>query len=109
MSRVKIFVTVPVEYGERVRQAAGDAGAGRYEKYSYCSFSWRGVGRFLPLESAEPFIGEVGSLTEVEEEMVELVCEKSLAKGVIEAIRQAHPYETPTIDIVELVSEEDLG
>ena len=42
---------------------------------------------------------EVGKLEEVEEERIEFVCEENLKERIVAAIRQAHPYEEPSIDI----------
>ncbi len=86
----------------------GDAGAGRIGNYAYCSYSVDGTGRFLPLEGANPAIGTVGSLEAVPEERVECVCERALAKNVLQAIRKVHPYEEPAFDIYPLIGEEDV-
>ncbi len=97
---VKIQVSVPVEAADAVRRAMGDAGAGQQGNYSHCSFSQRGIGRFIPREGAKPAIGEVGKPEEVEEEMVETICHKDLVKKAIAAVKKAHPYEEPAIDIM---------
>ncbi len=98
----KLVVTVPVTAADKVRQAIGAAGAGKVGNYSFCSFSVRGVGRFLPNEGAHPAIGEVGKLEEVEEERIEVNCADDLVVSVITAIRATHPYEEPAIDIYSL-------
>lgn len=109
MNQVKIVVFVPKSHTDIVRQAMGDAGAGRIGNYSHCSFSIDGVGRYQPLEGASPAIGEVGKFEEVQEERVECVCDKSKAKNVISAIRKIHPYEEVAFDIYPLISEEELS
>jgi hypothetical protein len=86
----------------------GDSGAGRIGNYAYCSYSGDGVGRFKPLEGAQPAIGKIGQLEAVIEERIECVCERSAAKTVIAAIRRAHPYEEVALDIYSLIGEEDL-
>lgn len=105
---VKIVVFVPRSHAEVVRRAMGDAGAGKIGNYSHCSYTVIGTGRFKPLEGAHPAIGEVGKFEEVEEEKVECVCERKVAKEVLAAMRKAHPYEEPAPDIYPLISEEDL-
>src|SRR3989338_5534569 len=104
----KIVVTVPVEDAEKVRQAIGEAGGGETGNYSFCSFSVRGVGRFLPGEGAPPAIGEIGKLAEVEEERIEVTCDDARVADVAAAIRRAHPYEEPVIDVYLLGIEENL-
>jgi hypothetical protein len=102
MKTYKIVVFVPGEQGERLRAAMGEAGAGRIGNYDHCSFTTRGVGRFRPLAGANPAIGEVGRLEEVAEERIETVCAEHSLRDVLAAIRRAHPYEEPAIDIYPL-------
>ena len=108
MVQVKIVVFVPKTHTNIVRQAMGDAGAGKIGNYSHCSYSIEGKGRFLPLEGAHPAIGSVGKMEEVEEERIECECDRSKAKEIITAMRKIHPYEEVAFDIYPLISEEDL-
>lgn len=99
----KIIVTAPAgEVADKVRQAMGAAGAGKVGNYTFCSFSVRGTGRFLPGEGAHPAIGLVGKPEEVEEERIEVNCDDELVADVVAAIRRVHPYEEPAIDIYPL-------
>lgn len=100
--RVKIVVFVPVKDAEKVRQAMGSSGAGKMGKYSFCSFSVRGVGRFKPEKGARPAVGKVGKLEKVLEERIEVICERKRMKAVLAAIKKAHPYEEPAIDVYSL-------
>lgn len=104
----KIVTFVPVKDAEKVRIAMGDAGAGDWGKYHHASFSTRGVGRFIPLEGAHPAIGQVGKPEAVEEERIEVICQKEKLKDVVAAIKKTHPYEEVPIEIYQLVDEEDL-
>lgn len=108
MSQVKIVVFVPKSHTDIVRKALGDAGAGKIGNYSHCSYSVDGIGRFLPLEGANPTIGEVGKPEEVQEERIECVCNRNEAKDVIAAMRKVHPYEEVAFDIYPLLSEDEL-
>lgn len=105
---LKLVVFVPVSHADAVRQAAHEAGAGRYPRYSHCSFSTRGVGRFRPLEGAQPAIGEVGRVEEVEEERIEMLCPRRLASAVVAAIQRAHPYEEVALDLYPLLDLAEL-
>ncbi|MGJ5006252.1 hypothetical protein ACQR05_00675 [Bradyrhizobium oligotrophicum] len=102
MKTYKIVVHVPETAGDAVRQAMGEAGAGRIGNYDYCSFTAKGTGRFRPLAGANPAIGAVGRLETVEEERIETVCAADRLKSVLQAIRSAHPYEEPAIDVYAL-------
>ena len=108
MNLVKIVVTVPENEADKLRMAIGRAGAGKVGNYIYCSFSSKGIGRFMPQKGANPAIGQVGSLEQVEEERIEVICERAIAKAVVEAIREAHSYEEPAIDVYSLIDEQEL-
>jgi hypothetical protein len=95
----KVVVYVPLTHADKVREAIGKAGGGKLGNYSFCSFSARGIGRFLPEAGAHPAIGEVGKLEQVEEERIEVTCDASTLDAVIAAIKQVHPYEEVALDI----------
>lgn len=107
-NRVKIITTAPPADANAIRQALGEAGAGQLGEYRFCSFSYVGMGRFTPLPGAHPHIGEPNQPQMVEEEQIEVICAKENAKQVVTALRKAHPYETPVIDIVPLLDEHGL-
>lgn len=101
---VKLVVFVPEENADEVRQALGEAGAGQIGEYSFCSYSLKGVGRFKPSDSANPHIGKAGKLEEVNEERIEVACEKEQAPKIIKTIKKVHPYEEVVIDIYPMLS-----
>lgn len=90
---------VPEANAEELRNAIGDAGAGILGNYSHCTFSIKGIGRFKPTEGANPTIGEIGKLEEVEEIRIETVCEGSKLKDILQTIKRVHPYEEPATDV----------
>ncbi|MDB5266818.1 MAG: hypothetical protein JWN89_633 [Parcubacteria group bacterium] len=98
----KVVVYVPLTHTDQVREAIGQAGGGQLGKYAFCSFSTRGIGRFKPLEGANPHIGFVGQMEAVEEERIEVSVEDSLVESVISAIKKVHPYEEVALDIYNL-------
>jgi hypothetical protein len=98
----KLIVYVPLTHTDIVREAIGKAGGGVLGKYSFCSFSTRGIGRFKPESGANPHIGEVGKLEEVEEERIEVTCDTALVKDIIAAIKKVHPYEEVALDVYKL-------
>lgn len=103
MSTFKVVVTVPEDEADNLREAIGNAGGGKVGNYTFCSFSVKGIGRFLPIDGANPSIGKVGKPEEVIEERIEITCDDGNVKAVITAIREAHSYEEPVIDIYNLV------
>jgi hypothetical protein len=82
--------------------ALSEAGGGRIGAYSRCSFRLAGWGTFLPAESASPFAGKAGREERVEEVRLEAVVARSLLAPVLRAVRAAHPYEEPAIDVYPL-------
>ena len=99
---VKIVVFVPETHADLVRDAMGQAGAGKIGNYSFCSFSSKGIGRFKPEAGAHPTIGEVGTLESVEEERIEMICRRENLADVIAAMKGAHPYEEVAFDVYSL-------
>lgn len=96
---VTIVITVPETHADEVRAAMGRAGAGKVGDYSYCSYSVKGIGRFMPNKGSNPYLGKEDVLEEVVEERIETVCNCSVLEHVLEEIKKAHPYEETVIDI----------
>ncbi len=99
----KIVVFAPETHADILREAMGQAGAGKIGDYEHCTFSIKGAGRFRPVAGANPTIGEVGTLEAVNEERIETVCSPELLETVLAAIRAVHPYEEPATEVYELV------
>ena len=108
MEMIKIVVFAPMSHAKQVREAIGKSGAGIIGNYEYCTFSSKGIGGFKPKKGANPFIGKIGEIEEVEEERIEFICPKNKAKKVIKVMKQAHPYEEVAFDIYPLLNEDSL-
>lgn len=102
---VKIAVFVPESAVEQVRNVMADAGAGMIGQYTHCSFRTTGIGSFVPLPAAQPYIGSAGRLEQVEECRLEMACVASWADDVVTAMIEAHPYDEVAYDIYELANE----
>lgn len=100
--RYKIVVYVPESHADKMREAIGNAGAGKIGNYTHCTFTLKGIGRFKPEEGANPTIGSVGKLEEVSEDRIETVCSEDKLKDVLKAIRESHPYEEPATDVYQI-------
>lgn len=105
VNKVKIFVTIPTENVEKVRNTVCEIGAGVIGNYQFCTSSTKSTGTFKPNDNANPYIGENNKLEFVEEEKLEFVCDIDKVKTVISKLREVHPYEEPAIDIVPLIDE----
>jgi hypothetical protein len=103
---VKIVVFVPESAAEDVRRALGKAGAGKIGNYSYCSFTTKGIGRFLPGDGANPNLGIVGKLEVVAEERIETICLRTILPQVIATMKAAHPYEEVAYEVYAIEDKE---
>jgi hypothetical protein len=98
----KLVFFVPESHLDRVKSALFAAGAGRVGHYDQCCWQMLGQGQFRPLAGSQPFIGESNQLSMVAEYRVEMVCVDDCVEQVIQALRVAHPYETPAFDLWRL-------
>jgi dinuclear metal center YbgI/SA1388 family protein len=89
----KLVTFVPKEKAQEVSEALYNAGAGQIGDYKNCSFQLQGVGTFMPTEQADPYIGEQGKQTYVDEVRVEVIFPAHKKKQILNGLRQAHPYE----------------
>ena len=101
----KIAVFVPEEALETVRNAMAEAGAGLIGQYTHCSFRTLGIGTFVPLPSAQPYVGSTGKLEEVPEYKLEMICTGSWLDCVIAEMIEKHPYDEVAYDVYELENE----
>ena len=99
----KLVVFVPPEALDAVRDALFAAGAGRIGDYERCSWYTEGTGTFFGRGEAEPTIGERGREERVPELRLETVYPEEREAEVVQALREAHPYEEPAFDLYELL------
>ena len=108
INKVKIFVTIPAENTDEVRDAVCKAGAGVLGNYSYCTTCVKTIGTNFPNDNAHPYVGNKNELDILEEDKLEFICDIKIAKNVIKELKRVHPYEEPAIDIVPLIDEDSL-
>jgi len=106
--QVYIVTTVPEENLTAVLDAISAAGGGIIGHYTHCAFTNAGVGRFKPGAGAAPHIGAKQAINTVDEWRVETFCNRDVAKAVVEAIKDAHPYEEVVVYVMPLLSPEML-
>ncbi|MDR2884363.1 MAG: Nif3-like dinuclear metal center hexameric protein [Deferribacteraceae bacterium] len=98
----KVTVFTPPSHTDAIIDAISAAGGGTMGNYKRCAFSVRGAGTFTPLEGANPYIGTVGEPADVEEARIEMIVPAASTKGVVAAIKDAHPYEHPAFDVAPI-------
>jgi hypothetical protein len=96
---VSLVVYVPESHLEDVKQAMFKAGAGRIGNYDSCCWQTKGFGQYRPLPGSDPYQGKEGEIEKVDEWKIELVCEPHLVPEVVNAMKAAHPYETPAYHV----------
>lgn len=102
MRTFKLVYFVPEEARDATREACFAAGGGRIGDYERCSWYTRGTGTFLAGEGADPAIGQVGEEERVNEYRVEMVVPEEAIRAVLDALREAHPYEEVAFDLIPL-------
>jgi hypothetical protein len=91
----KLEFYIPEDHAESVKQAVFAAGAGKLGNYDYCCWTTAGKGQFKPCAGSNPFIGQQDTVEYVTELKIEIICAAEYIEAVIEALKKAHPYETP--------------
>lgn len=92
----RLDVYVPDSHVEAVKTAIFEAGAGSFGNYDSCCWQTEGTGQFRPLEGAHPFRGEPGRVEHAKEWKLEFVVEEAVLGAVLDALKESHPYETPS-------------
>ena len=100
----KLITFVPVAQAEQVRAALFNAGAGHIGNYNEVSFNTNGTGTFKARESANPFVGEIGSRHQENEICVEVIYPQVMENKLIAALVMAHPYEEVAYDLYPLTN-----
>ena len=106
---VKIVVFVPHSHADAVRKAMDVSGGGHIGNYSGCTFSTNGVGTFRPEDGTNPYIGTEGKHESVEEARIETIIDSREAGKLINAIKEAHPYEEVAYDVYKLDMGKEYG
>ncbi|EKM81182.1 hypothetical protein AGABI1DRAFT_84112 [Agaricus bisporus var. burnettii JB137-S8] len=80
---------------------------GKIGNYEQCAFIQRGTGQFKPVNGANPTIGSVGDLEQVEEDRLEITLNDNEKAGktvrsVVNELKSVHPYEEVAYDVYKL-------
>jgi hypothetical protein len=104
MYKVVVFSPRDKELIRKIIDAASKEGAGKIGKYNGCAFITEGIGTWIADQDANPHLGEVGKVEEIEEVKIEMECSDEIIQKVIQAIKKVHPYEEVVIDVIKLES-----
>lgn len=100
---LKLIYYVPDSHLESTKQAIFSAGAGGIGNYERCAWQVKGIGQFKPIKGADPYIGELGELEQVDEWRVETIVIEENAKAVAKALKASHPYEEPAFEFIQII------
>lgn len=99
----QIYVYVPNNFIDVIKQTIFDSGGGVMNSYSDCCWQSPGTGQCKASQKNTPFIGEKNKIEVFEETKLESFCHTiEQAKKIVLAIKEKHPYESPVIGVVKL-------
>ncbi len=99
--RFKLLTMCPVDAAPAIRAALARAGAGVIGQYDLCAFETLGTGHFRGGAGANPTVGRAGKLESVAEAQISVVVSERNLPAALAALRGAHPYEEPPIEVFE--------
>ncbi|NOX18214.1 MAG: Nif3-like dinuclear metal center hexameric protein [Chlorobi bacterium] len=104
-NQFKVAVFLPENDLEKVSNAIFQAGGGIIGNYSHCSYRAKGNGTFRGGQNSNPAIGEKEKFETVEEIKLEALVYSWKLNDVLSAVRKAHSYEEPAVDVYPLENE----
>lgn len=98
----KLEIFIPERHLPALQKALREVDAGHIGRYDSClSYSpvtscWR------PLAGSRPYLGQEGELCTQPEMKVEVTCRMENLERTLAAVKSAHPYEEPVINVIPL-------
>ena len=99
----KLEIFIPESHFPALQLALRQADAGHIGSYDSCLSCSPVTSFWRPLEGTHPYLGQVGELSREAEVKVETICRRERLKETLAAIRAAHPYEVPVINVIPLL------
>ncbi len=98
----KMEIFVPETHLPAIQKALQEVDAGHIGNYDSCMSVSTVTGYWRPLEGCDPYIGNVGEISCEPEVKVEVTVYTEAADQTIAAVKKAHPYEEPVINVIPL-------
>lgn len=106
----KMHTYVPNMHLPVVQDAIFKAGAGKIGEYDECSFTHEGKGSFKAGPNTKAFVGQKGQRHIEAETKLEFIYPAFKEGAIINALKNAHPYEEVAYDIFQLENKhEEIG
>ena len=102
ISFLKLEIFLPETHLEALQIALLKADAGHIGNYDCCMSYSRVMGTWRPLPGTSPYIGEEGKISCEPELKVEVTIRAEHLAETLQAVKEAHPYEEPVINVIPL-------
>ena len=99
----KISVNVPNDHLEALMDALDGVVTPIYPGYDRVFSWWPVTGCWRALEGSNPYDGRIGEVTVAEEIRLEFAVLEGDLGAAVDAVRRAHPYEEPAIDVIPMI------
>lgn len=99
----KLEIAIPGEHLKELFNALRAADAGHIGKYDSCSYYFDAVGTWRPLENADPYLGEIGKISNEPAVRIDVHIRAEDLEKTIAAIREVHPFEDPGITVIPVI------
>ena len=98
----KLEIFLPESHLEAVQQALWSVDAGHIGRYDCCLSYSPVIGAWRPLAGTAPYLGRMGEVCHAPELKVEVTCRTDSIEETVPAVKRAHPYEEPVINVIPL-------
>ena len=99
----KVAVSVPESHLQAVMDSLDGVVTAIYPRYDHVFSWWPVKGCWRPLEGSDPYGGKIGEITYADEFRLEFAVRSGELGAAVDAVRRAHPYEEPAIDVIPMV------
>ena len=98
----KLEIFLPERCFDAVREALWSVDAGHIGRYDRCLSYSPVIGAWRPLAGTAPYLGRMGEVCHAPELKVEVTCRTDRVEETVAAVKRAHPYEEPVINVIPL-------
>ncbi|MDD6255055.1 MAG: cytochrome C biogenesis protein [Eubacteriales bacterium] len=102
-SFLKLEIFIPETHLAHLQKALQMADAGHIGNYDCCMSVSEVKGYWRPLAGTHPYIGSQGAISSEPELKVEVTIRTEQLNDVMHAVKAAHPYEEPVINVIPLL------
>lgn len=100
---LKVEIYLPIEALEIIKNAIKDYCCSRTDKYTHCMSWYKVQSMWMPVNNANPYLGELNKDEYAEEYVLTFICKENDINDVINIIKENHPYEEVCINICKLL------